>query len=99
MVNSYILKKKIKTLEGVYLGEVVQSRDDFGANRVKVRLLGITDKIPIEALPYYSLKAPVSDSPNANVSVPPVGAKVEVELRGDIYNGVVTNNNNEISPH
>jgi len=99
MLQSFIIPKRGKKIVGTYIGEVVQARDDFGANRVKVKLLGLTDKLGIEVLPYYSIRTEVSDSPNANVSIPPVGAKVYVELKGDIYNGEVVSNMNELSPH
>lgn len=84
MFNSFVIKKKRPNLTGKFLGRVVQSFDEKGCNRVKVKLFGLTDELPVDSLPYYRVATATNDSPNTTINIPPVNSKVEVLLQGEI---------------
>lgn len=98
MVSSYLVSKRKKATYGEFRGVVLKSSDELGANRIKVSIDGITSEIPVNHLPYYRLQTSLSDSPNTSVKIPPVGSSVIVELKGDIYNGVVKSTITNIAP-
>lgn len=98
MLTSFIVQKRNQVLTGIYTGRVVQNFDDLGCNRVKVKLFGLTDKLDIAKLPYYRIQTATNDNPNTTVNVPPINSKVQVQLDGDIYNGVVINSLTHIAP-
>lgn len=98
MLASFLVRKRKQVLKGVFTGRVVQDFDELGCNRVKVKLFGLTDKLDVEKLPYYRVQTSITDNPNTNINIPPVNSKVQVELDGDIYNGVIINSLTHIAP-
>ena len=98
MVSSFLLNKRKPQLKKEYSALVVVTYDDKGANRIKATIDGMTDLIPSDDLPFYSIAKSVTGSPNTNVSIPPVGSRVIIKLNGDIYNGEVIGTLTNISP-
>lgn len=100
MFNKYKVKSVIDNsnrLSGIYNGKVVNTADPGfkgdGAplGRVQVSIPGLTEGIEDKDLPWYSVRIPVDDSPQAKMKIPPVGSQVVVEfLTNDIYNGLVS---------
>jgi len=89
LYNDDILSKPL-------LGEVVEINDtgfrdtEKPAFRVKVKIFGVTDKIPKSDLPFYLVKGSISDSYNIHGKIPRIGTYVYVTFPdGDIYNGIV----------
>jgi len=80
------------------LGEVVDNKDSTGGNRVRVKLYGYTEGIPVSVLPWYPLKSKPSD-PNTFVSVPTVGTLVLVEIKDSVLNGEVIESVSNIPPN
>ena len=98
MIESFLIPKRKKPTYGKFRGMVVQASDELGANRIKVKIDGITNQFDVEDLPYYRLQTALTNSPNTHVSIPPVGSYVIVDLKGDIYNGIVESTITNISP-
>lgn len=100
MLNKYKLKDIVlhsHDLIGIYAGIVVDDddpgykEDGFPLSRVKVNIPELTEGIPVEHLPWYSIKQAVNDSPNSQSKKPPVGSNVIVEFPDNsIYNGLVS---------
>jgi hypothetical protein len=76
---------------GLYNGVVVDNADPLQRFRVRVRIIELNDGIPKTKLPWYIVKQPVSNTPNAQGKIPPVGSNVMVEFpTNDIYNGLIS---------
>lgn len=75
---------------GEYNGKVVDVKDPKKQRRIRVRVYGRTDKLPIDKLPWYQCISPINPSPNQQGGVPPVGSDVVVRFPDNsIYNGKV----------
>ena len=93
IVNERTLK------EGLFQGTVKDNADPLKANRIKVALDGITDKIKKDDLPWYTIKMPVTNGANSKNNVPKVASRVLVFFEDeDIMNGKVVESIVSIPP-
>lgn len=82
--------KSQNLLERQVIGRVVDDKDPDMRGRVRVAIPNITDKIPVECLPWYNHQADVRSINEANMPmIPKVGTDVMVVfLSDDIYTGM-----------
>jgi len=80
-------------------GTVVDNNDPFQANRIKVKVDGVTDKIDKKYLPWYVIEMPATNGSNAKNDIPKVGSRVLVYFEEeDIMNGKVIYSVSSIPP-
>jgi hypothetical protein len=85
---THLLDSSNDLSRGFYNGTVVDNDDPEGLSRVKVEIPTLTKGIPVDKLPWYSIKSPIHASPNSKASIPTMGSEVVVEFStDDIYNG------------
>ena len=75
---------------GYFQGTVKNDVDPLKANRIKVAIDGVTDKIKKDDLPWYVIKMPITSSANSKNDVPKKESRVIVYFgEEDIMNGKV----------
>lgn len=88
---AHLLESSNDLSKGFYNGTVVDNEDPDELSRVKVEIPTLTKGIPIDKLPWYSIKSPPHATPNSKTSIPTLGSEVVVEfMTDDIYNGQVS---------
>ena len=93
VVNERILKGN--TLQGT----VVDNADPFQANRIKVQIDNLTDKIEKKYLPWYVISMPTNNGTNAKNNIPKINSRVLVYFEEeDIMNGKVVESTSSIPP-
>ena len=89
----------------IHIGTVMDNRDPKGLQRLKVSLPRLTEGLPTEHLPWYSVKHPVGvgGGRTSAFSIPEIGTTVTVSFyTEDIYAGIVdgiliTEQNNQVN--
>jgi len=81
--------KTLETLDGYFIGKVIDSWDKNEQFRVRVSIEGLTDKIPKDKLPWYLVLSTSGNTYNQHGSIPPIGSYVLVKFEDDIYTGYV----------
>lgn len=89
----------------LHIGTVMDNNDPKGLQRLRVSLPRLTEGLPTEHLPWYSVKQPigVGGGRTSSFSVPEVGTTVTVSFYSeDIYAGIVdgiliTEQNNQVN--
>ncbi len=85
---SHLLDCRNDLSRGFYNGLVVDTEDPEALSRVRVNIPTLTEGIPTDKLPWYSIKSPIHASPNSKTSIPTLGSEVVIEFpTDDIYNG------------
>lgn len=94
MIDILNIKDAIKqrnSLDGEWLGTVVNNNDPLGRSRVQVKLDDLTKDIPNSDLPWYLVVNHPNTSSNSHVSIPRISSRVLVEFpNNNIYDGIVT---------
>lgn len=86
---------------GVHLGEIVDINDPLKQGRAKIRVFGFFDDLEVEDIPWAEQISGLSFSSargNGNISVPRVGAVVNVQFDGPNYYKLFYEFEKETSP-
>jgi len=100
-MNKKVIKPYLSSsLKGTYwIGVVKDDADPLGASRIRVSIPRLTDKIPVNDLPWYVLHSAFGSQGNASATIPPIDSRVRVTfINDDIYSGVVVANIVSIPP-
>lgn len=94
MINKFRVRDLIKSSSdlrsGFYNGRVVDRDDPDHLSRVRVEIFNLTEGIPTDKLPWYSVANTPTSSPNSKGGIPSLGSEVVVQFPSDdIYNGLV----------
>lgn len=85
----------------VHLGEIVDINDPMKMGRARIRVFGFFDDLPIEDIPWAEQISGLSFSSsrgNGNISVPRLGAVVNVQFDGTNYYKIFYEFEKETSP-
>ena len=93
VINERLLKGN--TLQAT----VVDNQDPLKANRIKVKIDNITDKLDKKVLPWYVIAMPPNNGANAKNDIPKINSRVLVYFEEeDIMNGKVVESISSIPP-